>query len=1154
MFSSQHATTDKRPTQKSINAKLPDGGYMHSTHDDNMHIPALPAAATKTSIFPVLDTSLISIGQFCDAGCSALFDSLRATIFYKNRPIITGTRIPPGLWYTTIPTKTNGLTDPLKEKIIVNPTMIQQAGQQSANAANATTTTAEHIQFLHAAAFSPATSTWIDAIRNGHFITWPGLTVEAVKKHLPKSFATAQGHLDQTRMNQRSTKTTKQQQEDDSEPIIPIQEPDNNKTQYVYAATAEFSDTNMVYSDLTGRFPHTSNQGNKYVLILYTYDGNAIIQEPMRSRTDSETIRAYKVLLERLNKVGLSPKLQRLDNEASQALREFLDEQNIDWQLVPPHCHRRNAAERAIRTFKNHFVAGLCSTDPNFDIRLWDRLLDQAERTLNLLRRSRTNPKLSAYAQLHGQFDFNATPLAPPGIRVLAHEKPSNRASWAPHGADGWYIGPAMKHYRCFRVYINKTQAERITDTVEFFPNNYNMPKFSSTDAIIKASRDMVKALREPHPATPFNNFGDKQFAALESLAEIFDTALPRVEHNPTSTEVKAPPKQHKMQTRAQTQHQSNHIDGQEPQELNWEWQPQANAVLDPDTGNYLEYNQLIKHDKMQTDWWTASANEFGRLMQGVGGRLPGTDTLFFIHRKEVPKDRRATYARFVCQIRPQKAETNRVRMTVGGNLIDYPGDKSTRTADITTVKLLVNSTISTPKAELMCMDLKNFYLGTPLDRSEYMKVHISKIPAEIIKEYKLVERDLIDDDGYVWMRIDKGMYGLPQAGILANKLLAKRLAKHGYYQVRHTNGLWKHTTRPIQFTLIVDDFAVMYTAKEHAHHLAAALKEDYEVTMDWTGSLYAGITLTWDYVHKTVDLSMPGYVQTMLDKFNHPKPTIPEHSPYQHNRPQYGVKVQLTDPIDNSPPLSAAEKTRIQSVIGTNWYYARAVDPTIITALSALASQQATPTENTAKRVVKYLNYMATNPNAMIRYHQSDMILKNHTDSSYLNEPKGRSRQGTHFYLGNDTINKPEIFNGPVLNTSDVEKNVMASAAEAEICGAFKSMQNGLPLRIALEELGHPQPATPIQLDNSMAASFANKDIKQRRSRAIDMRFYWIQDRVEQGQYHIYWAPANLNLADYFTKHHAAQHHRNMRKHYLNTDQEQVEKEIHFITTINTH
>ena len=112
--------------------------------------------------------------------------------------------------------------------------------------------------------------------------------MEAVKRHLPKSLATAQGHLDQSRKNQRSTKpkaapAPAEQQQEAPEPTIPVQEPDNLKTQYVYASVLEYSETNMVHGNLTGRFPHTSSQGNKYVLILYNYDGNAILAEPMKA-------------------------------------------------------------------------------------------------------------------------------------------------------------------------------------------------------------------------------------------------------------------------------------------------------------------------------------------------------------------------------------------------------------------------------------------------------------------------------------------------------------------------------------------------------------------------------------------------------------------------------------------------------------------------------------------------------------------------------------------------------------------------------------------------------------------------------------------------------------------------------------------------------
>ena len=106
-----------------------------------------------------------------------------------------------------------------------------------------------------------------------------------------------------------------------------------------------------------------------------------------------------------------------------------------------------------------------------------------------------------------------------------------------------------------------------------------------------------------------------------------------------------------------------------------------------------------------------------------------------------------------------------------------------------------------------MCADVKNFYLNTPMERPEYMRIHISLIPPEIVEQYRLM--NLVHND-YVYIEINKGMYGLPQAGLLANKLLACRLARYGYFQAQHTPGLWKHAWRPIQFCLVVDDFGMV--------------------------------------------------------------------------------------------------------------------------------------------------------------------------------------------------------------------------------------------------------------------------------------------------------------------------------------------------------
>jgi hypothetical protein len=127
---------------------------------------------------------------------------------------------------------------------------------------------------------------------------------------------------------------------------------------------------------------------------------------------------------------------------------------------------------------------------------------------------------------------------------------------------------------------------------------------------------------------------------------------------------------------------------------------------------------------------------------------------------------------------------------------------------------------------------------------------------------------------------------------------------------------------------------------------------------------------------------------------------------------------------------------------------------------------------------------------------------------------------------LGNSDRPDP-LTQGPLLVTTAIMKNVLSSAAEAEIGALFDNTKKTVVLRTMLEEMQYPQAATPVQTDNSMACGIANSNLRQQRSRAIDMRFYWIRDRVCQGQFHIYWGPGQLNLADYFTKHHSASHHR---------------------------
>ena len=261
-------------------------------------------------------------------------------------------------------------------------------------------------------------------------------------KHPPFLAVTVKGHLDQQWANLHSTQpklpvdmpptpdstpmpvTPTSYDTDKADFNLTPDEPLAVSTNYVFASFQPI--TRQVFTNQTGCFPTISMSGHKDILIMYCYDSNYIHAEPMRSHTGAEIVAAYQHIHKLLTEHGLKPQLQKLDNEASEALQQFMTAEDIDYQLAPPHIHQCNAAECAIRMFRNHFIASLCSSDKDFPLRLWDKLLPQAIITLNLLHGSQINLHLSAWAQVHGNmFDHNCTPLVPPGTHVLVHEKPS---------------------------------------------------------------------------------------------------------------------------------------------------------------------------------------------------------------------------------------------------------------------------------------------------------------------------------------------------------------------------------------------------------------------------------------------------------------------------------------------------------------------------------------------------------------------------------------------------------------------------------------------------------------------------------------------------------------------------------------------------------
>ena len=383
-------------------------------------------------------------------------------------------------------------------------------------------------------------------------------------------------------------------------------------------------------------------------------------------------------------------------------------------------------------------------------------------------------------------------------------------------------------------------------------------------------------------------------------------------------------------------------------------------------------------------------------------------------------------------------------------------------------------------------------------------------------------------------------MPGLKQAARLANDRLEAHLQPYGYAPVKHTPSLWKHKSNGILFTLVVDDFGIKSTSPAATAHLLQALRDKYEITTDPSGSKYLGFTLEWDYILRKVWLSIPDYVMNALHRLQHELPHRPQHAPHPYKTPTYGQKVQFADQVNLQEALlpESAKKT-IQKIIGIFLYYGIALDLTMLVALGTLATQQAKPTDALWDDVTWFLNYVATHPNAKICYSKSDMVLYIASDGSYLSETRSRSRVGGMFYLSSkpSNSNSPDAshpFNAPIHVVAKILKMITSSAMETEVAATFYNAKEAVPFRVALEEMDHPQPPTPLEVDNETAIGFLLDTMKQKHSKAIDMRFYWVKDRVSQKQFLVYWRPGKNNVADYVSKHHSATHHQQMRPKFF--------------------
>jgi hypothetical protein len=220
-------------------------------------------------------------------------------------------------------------------------------------------------------------------------------------------------------------------------------------------------------------------------------------------------------------------------------------------------------------------------------------------------------------------------------------------------------------------------------------------------------------------------------------------------------------------------------------------------------------------------------------------------------------------------------------------------------------------------------------------------------------------------------------------------------------------------------------------------------------------------------------------YVPKALMRFQHKAPSMPQHQPYPHVKPTYSATRQYAEASNTSELLSKENKMYIQEVIGTFLYYARCVDSSMLPALGMLATQQATPTKNTMKKIKQFLDYTSTNPNAVVTIHASNMVLAGHRDASYLSKSNSQSRAGGCFFMSSNVELPPN--NNMVSTILQIIKAVMSLGAEAKVRALFINCREAVPARHVLKFLEYPQPPTLMQTDNTTALGVVNQNVMKK-------------------------------------------------------------------------
>ena len=398
------------------------------------------------------------------------------------------------------------------------------------------------VNWAHACFGSPPASTFYRAALKGWFTNYPSLTPAMIHRHWPNTLATAQGHLQRQRQGMRSTHPsaapTSASPPSDQADELDVTDVDTS------VHFRFFDRDDAMFADATGQFPETSRHGSEY-MIIFAFK-NYIHVECMPSRTAKSFVNAFTSAFSFFRTRGNSITSVVIDNETSAELKQLFKDEKLDVQTVPPGDKRSNKAERCIQSWRNHLISVLGTVNSRCPLNLWEDFIEQMELTLAHLRPFADDPTLSSWEGIHGhKYDFLAHPLSVCGTKAYIFESNDVRDKWDCHGQLGFYVGPALDSYRAYRCHITSTNRIRISNTVQFFPEDVSLPASrldeSIATAVAKLSSDhkhrildlanlLLTQPQTAEPNEPDANHTDAPPPEQRVPADVTDTDVQRVQ------------------------------------------------------------------------------------------------------------------------------------------------------------------------------------------------------------------------------------------------------------------------------------------------------------------------------------------------------------------------------------------------------------------------------------------------------------------------------------------------------------------------------------------------------------------------------------------------------------------------------------------------